>query len=167
MSDVIRAEVVVVGAGLAGLSAARRLMDAGVEVVVLEARDRVGGRTHSVVEDDGRIIEYGGQWVGPTQDRALGLVEEFGLDDVHPVLRRREPPVDRRSAARYQGAIPTGDPVQAADLIDAMAELTTRAMEIDPAAPWAHPWPALDSTTLETWIAAQPYSDGAKNWLRS
>ena len=48
--------------------------------MVLEARDRVGGRVRSVVEDGGRLIEYGAQWVGPTQDRVLGLIAEFGLD---------------------------------------------------------------------------------------
>ena len=168
MNDVIETDVVVVGAGLAGLSAARTLMEAGVEVLVLEARDRVGGRTHSVVEDDGRIIEYGGQWVGPTQDRVLGLVEEFGLETFTQYSDGANLQVSGESRLEYHGAIPTGDPVQAADLIDAMVELTTKAMEIDPAAPWAHPLATLlDGTTLETWISAQPYSDGAKNWLRT
>jgi len=168
MDDVTQTEVVVVGAGLAGLSAARTLMDQGLEVLVLEARDRVGGRTHSVVEDDGRIIEYGGQWVGPTQDRALGLIEEFGLGTFTQPSDGANLQVTAGTRLEYHGAIPTGDPVQAADLIDAMVELTTRAMEIDPAAPWTHPMAAmLDTTTLETWIAAQPYSDGAKNWLRT
>src|SRR3954451_4660356 len=168
MDDVTQTEVVVVGAGLAGLSAARTLMDQGLEVLVLEARDRVGGRTHSVVEDDGRIIEYGGQWVGPTQDRALGLIEEFGLGTFTQPSDGANLQVTAGTRLEYHGAIPTGDPVQAADLIDAMVELTTRAMEVDPAAPWTHPMAAmLDTTTLETWIAAQPYSDGAKNWLRT
>ena len=168
MSDVTQTEVVVVGAGLAGLSAARTLMNEGVEVLVLEARDRVGGRTHSVVEDDGRIIEYGGQWVGPTQDRALGLVEEFGLDTFTQHSDGANLQVTEGTRLEYHGAIPTGDPVQAADLIDAMVELTMRAMEIDPASPWTHPMAGmLDATTLETWIGAQPYSDGAKNWLRT
>ena len=59
-------KVVVVGAGLAGLSAARRLVASGVEVEVLEARERVGGRTLNHVFADGTIVEVGGQWVGPT-----------------------------------------------------------------------------------------------------
>jgi monoamine oxidase len=161
------ADVVVVGAGLAGLSAARRLHDAGVDVVVLEARDRVGGRTHSVLEDDGRLIEYGGQWLGPTQDRALALVEELGLETFAQYTDGDNLQLTDGRLLRYEGAIPTGDPEQAADLLEAMVELTTRAMELDPAAPWEHPQAStLDSTTLETWISAQPYCAGAKEWLR-
>ncbi len=168
MADAAHADVVVVGAGLAGLSAARSLLEGGVDVVVLEARNRVGGRTHSVVEDGGRVIEYGGQWVGPTQDRALGLVEEFGLDTFTQYSDGDNLQLTGGSLLRYHGAIPTGDPAQAADLIDAMVELTTRAMEVDPARPWDHPLAGvLDSTTMETWIVAQPYCEGAKGWLRA
>ena len=71
MAESREAEVVVIGAGLAGLAAARRLTAEGVDCVVLEARDRVGGRTlnHSIGGD--KIVELGGQWVGPTQTRVL------------------------------------------------------------------------------------------------
>ena len=162
------ADVVVVGAGLAGLSAARALLDAGVDVVVLEARDRVGGRTHSVVEEGGRVIEYGGQWVGPTQDRVLALIDELNLDMFTQYSDGSNQQLTGGSLLQYQGAIPTGDPVQAADLMEAMVELTMRAMELDPAKPWEHPAAALlDATTLETWISAQAYSEGAKGWLRA
>jgi monoamine oxidase len=166
--DPTHADVVVVGAGLAGLSAARSLLDAGIDVVVLEARDRVGGRTHSVVEEGGRVIEYGGQWVGPTQDRVLAMIDELSLDTFTQYSDGSNQQLTGGSLLRYQGAIPTGDPVQAADLMEAMVELTMRAMELDPAKPWEHPAAALlDATTLETWISAQVYSEGAKGWLRA
>jgi monoamine oxidase len=74
-----RADVVVVGAGLAGLSAAHRLAAAGRSAVVLEARDRVGGRTLNRSVGGGEVVEVGGQWIGPTQDRLAALARELGV----------------------------------------------------------------------------------------
>src|SRR5215208_6552599 len=72
-------DVVVVGAGLAGLLAARELLAANVSVLVLEARDRVGGRLLNHTFADGTVVEVGGQWVGPTQDRLIALADELGI----------------------------------------------------------------------------------------
>src|SRR5438309_10852518 len=74
-----RADVVVVGGGLAGLSAASDLVHAGHSVVVLEARDRVGGRTLNQPVGRGEVVEIGGQWVGPGQDRILARAKSFGI----------------------------------------------------------------------------------------
>ncbi|KRC54699.1 MULTISPECIES: flavin monoamine oxidase family protein [unclassified Nocardioides] len=77
MSEV---DVVVVGAGLAGLSAARRLVAAGKSVVVLEARDRVAGRNMGGRLSNGTEVELGGQWIGESQDVAKSLIAELGLE---------------------------------------------------------------------------------------
>jgi monoamine oxidase len=74
-----QATVAVVGGGLAGLTAARRLHDAGVDVRVLEARDRVGGRTCSREVGD-EVVDLGAQWIGPGQEAVQALVSAFGLE---------------------------------------------------------------------------------------
>ena len=76
MTDV---DYCVVGAGFAGLTAALRLKQAGRSVAVLEARDRVGGRTYTEVLADGSWIDRGGAWIGPDRDRVYALMNEFGV----------------------------------------------------------------------------------------
>ena len=77
-SSDVDVDVVVVGGGLSGLCAARRLMDAGASVRLLEARDRVGGRTWSK-EIGGATFDVGGQWIGPGQHRLAALTSELGI----------------------------------------------------------------------------------------
>src|SRR5688572_17034459 len=75
----IDCDVVIVGAGASGLTAATRLRDAGRSVVVLEARDRAGGRLWTD-DVDGAMLEIGGQWVSPDQDALIETLDDLGLE---------------------------------------------------------------------------------------
>jgi monoamine oxidase len=162
------ADVVVVGAGLAGLAAATRLVDAGAEVVVLEARDRVGGRTLTLPAADGTPIDHGGQWVGPTHDRIATLAERVGVT-TYPTWERGLNTVVRDGQAhRYEGdPLDEGDPMSAVALGQAIRELDAMAAMVPPEAPWtatdALSW---DSQTVETWLQARVESERVRNWLR-
>lgn len=100
------ADVVIVGAGLAGLSAARALVDAGARVVVLEARDRVGGRTLGR-EICGRVLDLGGQWIGPGQDRLEKLARELGVQTFPTYHKGKKILYRNGKLSHYTGTIPS------------------------------------------------------------
>src|SRR5262245_53217184 len=147
------ADVVVVGAGVAGLTAARRISAAGKSVVVLEARDRVGGRTmHDTV--GGVNVEVGGQWVVPTQDRINALIDELGLE-CYPSYDHGDSVVELPGGKvkRYSGDTPPLSPLALADLFQAQRRLDKLVESVDTAKPWATAdAAALDATTFASWL---------------
>src|SRR6266540_1708946 len=151
------ADVVVVGAGLAGLTAARRIAAAGRSVIVLEARGRVGGRVLNHSLGGGDYCELGGMFTGPTQDRIQALAREVGVgtfltyntgNNVFYANGRRE---------EYPNDTPFGtappDPVVAGDIASAVTQLDQMSTEVPVNAPWtsssAEEW---DRQTLDTWL---------------
>jgi monoamine oxidase len=100
------ADVVIVGAGLAGLSAARTLADTGVRVVVLEARDRVGGRTLGR-NIGGRVLDLGGQWIGPGQDRLEKLARDLGVQTFPTYHKGKKVLFRNGKRSTYSGTIPS------------------------------------------------------------
>ena len=156
-----RSDVVVVGAGLAGLTAARELTAAGRDVVVLEARDRVGGRTVNHDLGDGKVVEAGGQFVGPTQDHVLALAKQVGVETFPAYTHGASVYVNGGKARRYRGDIPP-DPLALPDLGIAMRRINQLARKIPLDAPWRAPKArAWDSMTFESWIRHTTAGSGA------
>jgi len=160
-------DVAVVGAGLAGLVAARELRRAGRSVVVLEARDRVGGRLLNADIGDGNVVEVGGQWAGPTQKRVLALARELGIE-TFPTHTRGENLIEWRSRlVRYRGAIPRMNAAVLVDVAQAQARIDRMAKRVPLNAPWLAPKAELwDSQTFETWLRRNVATSGARELFR-
>ena len=157
------ADVVVVGAGLAGLVAARDLRAQGASVLLLEARDRVGGRTLNHDIGDGKVVEVGGQWVGPTQHRMLALAREVGVE-TFPTYDEGENLVEwKGKLVRYTGPIPRINPAILADVAQAQFRLDRLARQVPVEAPWEAPKAAeLDGQTFAGWLRRNVASAGAR-----
>jgi monoamine oxidase len=149
-------DVVVVGAGLAGLTAARELSAAGLEVRVLEARDRVGGRTlnHAVGDGPEDVVEVGGQWVGPTQHEVMALAGELRIETYPTHSEGKNLFEDERGRLRrYSGTIPRLGPLVLADYGRADVRLKRLIKRVSPDAPWEAPDAGrLDAQTFAGWI---------------
>lgn len=160
-------DVAVVGAGLAGLVAARDLRRAGKSVAVLEARDRVGGRLLNANIGDGKVVEVGGQWAGPTQQRVLALADELGVE-TFPTHAQGENLIEWRSRLlRYRGAIPRINAAVLVDVAQAQARIDRMARRVPLDAPWLAPKAELwDSQTFESWLRHNVATAGARDLLR-
>ncbi len=165
-----KVDVVVVGAGLAGLTAARKVAAAGKSVVLMEASGRVGGRTLNEDIGGGKVADMGGTFIGPTQDHIAALVKELAIG-TFPTYNTGNNVYIRSDGRRETFASNTpvfgtapSDPEIAPDIITAVAQLDSMAAEIDVNKPWAHPKASLwDSQTLDSWIRAN--SSGNQEFL--
>jgi len=154
-------DVVVIGAGLAGLTAARDLVHRGIDsVVVLEADERVGGRTLNLPLPGGHVVEGGGEWIGPGQDRIAALGAELGVDTFDAYYE---------GASTYeiqgvvsQGLLPTLQARQGLQFLRLAWRLERMAKALPHGRPWdAENAAALDSMTLAAWLQRE----GASPWV--
>jgi monoamine oxidase len=147
----MRYDVVVLGAGLAGLSAARDLAAGGADVVVLEARNRPGGRVEQTTLADGRLVQLGGEVVGPHQTAYYGLVEELGLTLV-PAF----PDLPGEETWVLAGATSVGpwmSEAESGEYARLDREFAELAASVDPDDPWSHPEAErLDRLSVGDWL---------------
>ena len=160
------ADVLIVGAGLAGLVAARDLIAAGRSVLVLEARDRVGGRIVNEPLGDGKVVEMGGQWAGPTQDRLLAVASELGIETFPTYDTGKKVLHFNGKRGTYGGTIPRISPLVLADVGQAQGRLEALAKRVPTNAPWtARNADKLDGQTFATWIRRNTATRSARMLL--
>lgn len=155
----------IIGAGLSGLTAAHILTKAGQRVLLLEARDRVGGRGFTVSAHDGTSVDVGGQWVGPSQHRILELLVSLNIGtykqhndgahllDIHGKRRR------------FSGSIPKIGPAALLDLQRTIWKIERLANRLDTEQPHTEAFAKYDNLTVAGWIDQQVYSKQVRTLL--
>jgi monoamine oxidase len=146
-------DVCVIGAGFAGLAAARKLVAAGRDVIVLEARDRVGGRVWNREMSDGTVVSAGGTWLGKGQDRMFALCQELGMA-TYPQFEDGEVLLDiDGSQYRYRGLLPNFGLQHVAALGLGLWRLNRLVKRVPIDSPWKAPGAGkLDALTLSEWV---------------
>ncbi|HEX8052219.1 MAG TPA: FAD-dependent oxidoreductase [Thermoleophilaceae bacterium] len=157
------ADVVVVGAGLSGLTAARELEAAGASVVVLEARERVGGRLLGVRVGEGAVVDLGGEYFGPLGHKIIEAARSVGVPE-QKVNNTGDKLLELSGRVRrYKGYIPNAGALVLADSAQGLLRFERMVRQVPPAAPWtaakAREW---DSQTLATWVRRNFATRGAR-----
>lgn len=161
-------DVVVVGAGLSGLTAARDLLNGGKTVVMLEARDRVGGKIYNHPLRNGGVTEVGAEFVGPTQDKVLTMISDLGLETFNTynvgnsVLWSNDTRLVYSPDPQLGGAPPV-DNLSLIQVATARAQLDSWAAQVNTSAPWTHPNATIwDSQTFEHFLEEYTTQSNAK-----
>ena len=167
MTDSTQYDVIIVGAGYAGLTAAQNLIAANQKVLLLEARERVGGRVYTKILDDGSYVDLGGAWIGPSQDRIYALAKQYGVETFKTFDEGKSIQYFNGKVKAYKGLIPPLPIPSLLSLDMAIKKITKLSKTIDLQAPWNSPdaqkW---DSMTLATWIKKQMSFETARVFFK-
>ncbi|EUC41817.1 hypothetical protein COCMIDRAFT_40065 [Bipolaris oryzae ATCC 44560] len=151
-------DVAVIGAGLAGLTAARDLLKAGKSVVVLEGRDRVGGKVYNKPLKNGGVTEVGAEFVGPTQDKVLQMIADLGLETFDTYAEGKTVLYLNGTKSTYNpdpqlGGAPPLEEAALVQIASARIQLDAWAAELNVGAPWSHPRASeWDSITFDQYL---------------
>ena len=162
-----RADVAIVGAGFSGLTAARELERKGHSTIILEARDRVGGRVYAADIAADEVTERGGTFAGPTQDHMLQLAAKLGIGLFETYNTGENLYIANGQRQRFSDTSPTGsapfDPVLLPDLALIVTDLNEKSKEVPVDAPWSAAQAAeWDAKTLAQYIDENASSDAFK-----
>ncbi|HET9126990.1 MAG TPA: NAD(P)/FAD-dependent oxidoreductase [Propionibacteriaceae bacterium] len=158
-------DAVVIGAGLAGLSAAATLHARGRSVLVLEARDRIGGRVYTAHTPSGEAVEMGAQWLNPGHDHMFELVERAGLELAPPVLGDSMVMLEGKVNRITPDADPDHPgmtPFEVADLGQGLLRLHRLGERVTDNQPWAEANAAWLDQPFERWVRSNLRTPGGK-----
>jgi monoamine oxidase len=146
-------DAIVVGGGHNGLVSAAYFARTGARTVVLEARDRVGGRTLNEKIGKGKVVEIGGQWVGPGQTHVLEMIDQLGLETFDTYVDGKSLYYSGGTLTEYEGIIPPVSGPVLVEILNTLTDMNAKAAAVPVDAPWEAPqakeW---DSITLATYL---------------
>ena len=160
---IMKYDVIIIGAGYAGLSAAKSLLEADKNILVLEARERVGGRIHTQYLEDGNYVDLGGQWIGPGHERMYALAQEYAINTFPTYDKGKSILYFKDKLKQYKGIIPPLPLFALLSLDAGIKKITKLAKQINVEEPWlskhANPF---DSISLKDWMNQQMKNETAR-----